>query len=119
VKILIIDDERIIRNTFKIFLENTGYEVLTSENVEQAYELMDHHEFALVITDCIMPKTNGLELLKSMRNKGNSTPIIVMTGEPTSESQALAFEVKASAYLAKPIGKSILLETVKKIFNSL
>jgi len=64
-----------------------------------------------------MPKTSGLELLRDLRNDNILTPVIVMTGEPTSEHQALAFEIKASAYLAKPISKETLLRTVSKIFT--
>ena len=116
-KILIIDDERSIRNTFRIFMENAGYRVMTADNVDDAFKIINNEKFDLIITDCIMPKTSGLELLKKLRINDNLTPVIVMTGEPTSENQALAFEVKASAYLAKPISKATLLESVNSIFN--
>ena len=117
-KILIIDDEKSIRNTFKIFIENAGYLTATSPSADDAYDKILKGDYDLIITDCIMPKTSGLELLRNLRNANILTPVIIMTGEPTSENQALAFEIKASAYLAKPIGKSTLLETVENILSN-
>jgi len=116
-KILIIDDEKSIRTTFRIFLEKSGYLATTSPSADDAYDKIINGDFDLIITDCIMPKTSGLELLRNLRNENISTPVIIMTGEPTSENQALAFEIKASAYLAKPISKETLLIAVSKIFK--
>ncbi len=116
-KILIADDERSIRQTFKFFLEKEGYSVTVSEDAIQAFELIKNEKFDLIITDCIMPKMSGLELLKKLRTNNNLTPVIVMTGEPTTKSQAYAFEIKASEYLSKPISKEQLIESVKKVFK--
>ena len=116
-RILVIDDERSIRNTFRFFLENAGYYVITSEDAEKAYELIKRDNFDLIITDCIMPKVSGLELLTKLRTNNDFTPVIIITGEPVEKNKTMSFELKASAYLSKPISKEVLLNVVIRIFK--
>lgn len=116
-KILLVDDERSIRQTFKFFLEKEGYFVAAAEDAIQAFAMIKKDKFDLIITDCIMPKMSGLELLKKIRENNNLTPVMVMTGEPTAKNQAYVYDIKASEYLSKPISKSQLIESVNKIFK--
>lgn len=114
-KILLIDDERSIRRTFKFFLEKEGFYVVASEDAIQALEILQNKKFDLIITDCIMPKMNGLDLVNKLQMDNIHIPVIVMTGEPSAENQAAAFKENAMKYLLKPISKDILINSVKSI----
>jgi len=116
-KILIIDDEKSIRNTFRVFLEKEKYCVVTSEDAEQACAHINNCKFDLIITDCIMPKISGLEFLTTLRTNNDLTPVIIMTGEPIKANEILALDMKASAYLPKPVSKEVLLNAVRCIFK--
>ena len=93
-KILIVDDEKSIRKTFTAFLENADYRVVSAQDAEQALSLIQNDEFDLVIADCVMPRMTGLELLKLIREFDPVLPIIIITGEPTAENQALSYKYK-------------------------
>ena len=112
-KILVVDDEKSIRKTFEAFLTKEGYEVKTAENVDHALKIMDENELDLVLTDIIMPRITGIELLKIMKDKNPDIPIIIMTGEPTVETASLAVKSSAQDYITKPVSKNTLIRTVK------
>ena len=83
-KILVVDDERSIRNTFKIFLSNEGHDVFLAEDVSLALKICDEQTLDLIITDIIMPKLTGIDLLNAIKAKNSDIPVIIMTGEPGS-----------------------------------
>ena len=111
--ILVVDDERSIRNTFKSFLEQEGHEVTIAENVHLAMEAMDAKKPDLVITDIIMPRTSGVDFLKTVKERDESVQAIVMTGEPTVETAREAVAFGAHDYLIKPVRKDTLLIPVR------
>lgn len=111
--ILVVDDEKSIRRTFEAFLNRDGYEVLTAENVEIALEIIQSSAIDLVITDIIMPRITGIELLQIIKKENPDIPIITMTGEPTVETATLAVKSSAFDYLTKPVSKDVLLKAVK------
>ena len=85
-KILIVDDEKSIRSTFKIFLEKEGHEVFLAEDVSSAIKIAEKEDLDLIVTDIIMPKSTGLELLNAIKSENNEIPVIIMTGEPTVDT---------------------------------
>ena len=108
-KILIIDDEKSIRNTLGEFLHREGYEVDTAEDAERALALLEQGVFDVVITDIIMPRMSGVELLKQVRHSFPHIQVILMTGEPTVETAVKAVQSGAYDYISKPIVKNTLL----------
>ncbi len=112
-RILVVDDERSIRNTFEIFLSKEGHEVFLAEHVDQALKILDEQVLDLVITDIIMPKSTGINLLNQIKAKNKDIPVIIMTGEPTIETAQEAVVNDAHDYLVKPVSKENLLKTVK------
>jgi putative two-component system response regulator len=112
-KILIVDDEKSIRQTFEIFLKQENFEVLTADSVESAIDVIERNELDLIITDIIMPKITGIELLEIIKEKTPDIPIVIMTGEPTLETATLALKSSADDYLTKPVHKDTLIKTVK------
>ncbi len=111
-KILVVDDENSIRKTFEAFLTREGYDVVTAENVDSAMKKIEENEPDLIITDIIMSRITGIELLKMIKDKKPDIPIIVMTGEPTVDTATQAVKSGATDYITKPVSKDMLIKTV-------
>ena len=109
-RVLIVDDEKSIRTTLKVFLEREGHTVDTAENATVALELFDQCHYDLVFTDIIMPKVSGVELLDSIKARAADIPVIIMTGEPTVDTAVKAVQAGAFDYVSKPMTKATLLK---------
>jgi len=109
-KIMVVDDEKSIRKTFEYFLKNDGHEVYLAEDTNTAKNISLVQDLDLVITDIIMPKSTGIELLKEIKSKNPDIPVIIMTGEPTVETAKEAVKRDAHDYLIKPVSKGNLLK---------
>jgi len=113
-KIIVVDDEKSIRITFKEFLNNEGYEVFVASNVEEAMALIKKQDCDLVITDIIMPKVSGMKLLEMIHNAKPKVPVIIMTGKPTFDTAMASLKNNAYDYLLKPIDKTTLVAAAKR-----
>jgi putative two-component system response regulator len=111
-KILVVDDEKSIRTTFKAFLSKEGHDVCCAENVDEALKCVRSTPIDLILTDIIMPKLSGIDLIQTLHQGKNDTPIIIMTGEPSVETAKEAIQGRAFDYLIKPVDKEELLRTV-------
>ena len=110
--VLVVDDEKSVRFTVSRFLEGEKHDVLTAEHVGQALDHLAARAVDVVVTDIILPKVTGIELLKRVRALSPTTQVIVMTGEPTVETATEAVRAGAFDYLEKPIAKAALLRAV-------
>ena len=110
-RILVVDDEKSIRSTFEIFLSKEGHDVVTAEDVGSAVKIFESQPLDLVITDIIMPKSSGIELLHTVKTQNPNVPVIIMTGEPTIETAKASVQSSADDYLIKPVPKDILIKT--------
>ena len=113
-RILVVDDEPSLRITLKAFLERDGYEVDVAADVDAALKLFSSVPYDIVLTDIIMPKSTGIELLARIRAVSRQIQVIVMTGEPTVETAIRAVQNGANDYLTKPIDRATLLMTVRQ-----
>lgn len=116
-RVLIVDDEKSIRLTLAEFLRKEGHEVETAEEVDQALVLLIKTDFDLVITDIIMPRISGIELLQKIRQSKPDTQVIIMTGEPTVETAVKAVQAGAYDYISKPIVKNMLIKVVTQALH--
>lgn len=112
--IIVVDDEKSMRLTFAEFLKKENHIVFTAGTVEEALGIFEKEDFDLVITDIIMPKISGMELLKKIHKKEPNVPVIVMTGEPSVETAMISVKNKAYDYLLKPIDKITLITAVRR-----
>jgi two-component system sensor histidine kinase UhpB len=110
--ILVVDDEKNIRMTLRVFLQDKGYAVDTAEDADQALALLSNGAWDVVVTDIVLPGMSGVELLKAIRAAAPLVQVIMMTGEPTVETAAAAVRAGAFDYMAKPIGKDAFLRAV-------
>ncbi len=111
-RILVVDDEESIRETLGIFLRKAGYEVELAEHVPAAQQWLKDGAFDVVVTDIIMPRLTGVELLEMIRQQWPRVKVILMTGQPTMETAAATVRVGAYDYLTKPIVKEDILHRV-------
>ena len=111
-RVLVVDDEKSIRMSLRAFLEREGHEVETAEDAQEATRLLEGGEFDVVVSDIILPRVTGVELLKTIREVAPHVPVILMTGEPTAETASEAVRTGAFDYLFKPIGKAAIIKAV-------
>ncbi|MBN2626733.1 MAG: response regulator [Spirochaetales bacterium] len=103
ITILIIDDEKIIRQVFSYYLEDKEYTVITADNGKAGIELFDSHNPDVVLTDLRMPEADGLEVLEHVRSKSDEIPIVVISGANSLNDAVQALRLGAWNYLIKPV----------------
>jgi two-component system response regulator PilR (NtrC family) len=101
-KILVVDDEEMLRNLLVKILVKEGYDVDTAENGEEALDKLSQAPYDLLISDIKMPKMNGFELLKNVRSKYPLVGVIIMTAYGDSYSVKDALLLGADEYITKP-----------------
>ena len=127
-KLLIIDDERGIRNTLREILADEGYEVEVAENGKQGLEMACAKAYDLIFSDIKMPEMDGLEVLKALKNgendeNGDATlngecPIVMITGHGDVETAVQALKLGAYDFLLKPLDLNRILITTKNAIES-
>ena len=111
-KILVVDDEKSISDIIKFNLEKEGYEVVTAFDGEEALEKVLEEEPALIILDIMLPKVDGLEVVREVR-KNYDMPIIMVTAKETEIDKVLGLELGADDYVTKPFSNRELVARVK------
>ncbi|TAL23045.1 MAG: sigma-54-dependent Fis family transcriptional regulator [Nitrospirae bacterium] len=113
-RILIVDDEKSMKEVLNILLEGEGYDVTASVDSVDAINLLNRDIFDMVITDIKMPKINGFEILKKVREIAPDTLVIMITAFGTTESAIEAMQLGAYDYIHKPFKIDEIRIVVKK-----
>ncbi|MCH8134574.1 MAG: response regulator [Proteobacteria bacterium] len=117
-KVLVIDDEDVIRQTIRKQLDGTGFEIIEAKDGEQGIELLntleDPSTVDVIICDIRMPKINGVEAIAYFRQEYPATPIIVLTGYPDVTLATNLLKQGVTEYLTKPVDRQSLVEVVMK-----
>ncbi|MFN3873450.1 MAG: sigma-54-dependent transcriptional regulator, partial [Ignavibacterium sp.] len=116
-KILVVDDEEIIRDSISYILETEGYEVEKAENGRIAYDKIKVKHFDLVITDIEMPAMKGTELLEKIKTLDSQTAVIIITAFGSLDTAITALRNGASDYILKPVEFDELLIKVKRLIE--
>jgi len=111
-RILVVDDEHGMRLTLGEFLRNEKYDVHTAEDSEEAMQFLKNYQFDVVISDILLPKASGVDLLRKIQEITPEVKVILMTGQPTVETAVQAVRKGAFDYLSKPISREMLLRVV-------
>ncbi len=112
--ILIADDEAPVRTALARILRGAGHEVRLAEDGADALAQFELAPADLILSDIMMPKLDGLHLLKAVREKNEDVPFILLAGAPTTDSAISAVRYHATEYLPKPISMEQLLDTVTR-----
>ena len=120
-RILLIDDEQEIRFVLKSFFEKNGFEVIEACDGEEGLEKFRENPVDLVITDIIMPKKDGLNMIDELLNESPDTEIIAMSGGATVKPErflSLAQTLGADRIIEKPFIPDTLLKIVKHLLQT-
>ena len=120
-KILIVDDEEVIRKYLRINLVKLGYEVKEAVDGVEALEQLSRDKFDLLISDIVMPNKDGWEMLKEVRSnpKTKDIPVIILTGKNEDTEMFKGYDLGANYYMTKPFTKAQLLYGIKLMFGEI
>lgn len=117
IRILVVDDESRMRKLVRDFLVREGYEVLEAADGEEALDIFyREREIALIILDVMMPKRNGFEVCKEIR-ENSKVPIIMLTAKGDESDELNGFELGVDEYISKPFSPKILVARVGAILR--
>ena len=116
-KILVVDDERSIRQAIRFELEEVGYEVIYATNFSEAFEMYQKSDTDMIITDLFLEKENGVELIQKIKKEKNEFPVIVITAIGQEEETVWAQKLGADACLTKPFSSNHLLEVIQSLIE--
>lgn len=116
-KILVVEDDKNLRKLITTCLKKEKYDVLEAVNGEEALEVMDTSYIDLIITDIMMPKMDGYEFVKEIREAKYMMPILMVTAKSTLNDKRQGFSLGADDYMVKPIDIEELPLRVKALLK--
>ena len=115
-RILVIDDEKSIRNTLREILQYEKYEVDGAEDGPDGLKLLESNKYSAILCDIKMPKMDGLEVLEKIMLM-TDTPVIMISGHGTIDTAVEAIKKGAFDYISKPLDLNRLLITIRNAIN--
>ena len=116
-KILIVDDEEVVRLSHLRSLQRVNCTTRVAEDGKKALEVMEQQAFDVILLDIRMPNLDGMEVLKTIKNRWPDSEVVVITGYPTIESAKEAVRLGAFNYIAKPVGPDEVAKAANDAMN--
>lgn len=116
-KLLIVEDQNELRNILKKRLNDEGYVLDAAADGEEAWDYIEFTDYDAIILDIMIPKINGLEILKRIRNKNNGTPVLLLTARDSIEDRVKGLDMGADDYLVKPFSFEELLARIRSLLR--
>lgn len=116
-RVLVVEDEAGIARVLQLELEHEGYIVGVANDGRKGYEMATSEEWHLMLLDVMLPEMSGIEVLRLVRQAGNSVPIILLTARDTVPDKVSGFEHGANDYITKPFAMEELLARVRNILR--
>ena len=116
-RILVVDDDKNTRMLMKAVLEAENYSVSTAENGEEALAVMDVTHVDLVVLDVMMPKMDGYEFTRTLRQSDNNLPILMVSAKQLPADKKRGFLVGTDDYMTKPIDEEEMLLRIKALLR--
>ncbi|CAM3482050.1 response regulator transcription factor [Aquirufa ecclesiirivi] len=117
-KVLLAEDNEILRTSLSFFLKKQGFEVSPFSNGKDALESIKVHKYDIILSDINMPGFSGLEITEYVRNTMQlETPIIIFTSSTVEQTELDSFRIGANEFIAKPVSPAILLIRMNKLLN--
>ncbi|MEM6446166.1 MAG: response regulator [Cyanobacteria bacterium P01_D01_bin.123] len=116
-KILLVEDDEIISKTLSTTLTSHRYLVDTVADGEAGWDLADAFDYDLILLDVMLPKLDGISLCRRLRDRGNDTPILLLTAQDTSTSKIMGLDAGADDYVVKPCDLDELLARIRALLR--
>ncbi|MBQ8942060.1 MAG: response regulator transcription factor [Firmicutes bacterium] len=116
-RILIVEDEPNLNNVIAKRLKKEGYSVDSAFDGETALEYISGIEYNAIVVDLMIPKKNGLEVIREMRAKGNVTPVLILTARDSVSDRVAGLDAGADDYLVKPFAFDEFLARIRALFR--
>ena len=116
-KILVVEDEKDLNRVITKHLKKNNYSVDSCFDGEQALDYVLYGEYDLIITDIMMPKVDGYQFIKQLRNKKNTTPVIMLTAKDSLDDKILGLDSGADDYIVKPFEFDELLARIRVLMR--
>ncbi len=116
-KILVIDDEPIVRISCERTLAPEGYNVTVAASGKEGLEMLEKETFGLVLLDLKMPDMDGIEVLDNIKKKWPDTKVVMVTGYSTVDTAVQALRFGAFNFIEKPFTPDTLIKAVKEVFG--
>ena len=116
INILIVEDEKEIREGVSEYLAEVGYSVISAEDGMQAIELFKNNKIDLVILDIMLPKANGFVVLNKIRQESN-VPVIMLTAMSDDYTQIMSFDEESDDYITKPFSIIVLHKRIEALLR--
>ena len=114
-RILVVEDEQKLAKALKEGLEADGYEAAIAQTGEEGFYLAETERFDLVLLDVMLPGRSGLDLLRAMRQRGSTIPVLMLTAKDTLEDKVRGLDMGADDYLVKPFAFPELLARIRAL----
>jgi DNA-binding response OmpR family regulator len=116
-RILIVEDDRTLRQALTFNLEREGYEVRGAVDGQQALDWARNDAFDLVLLDVMLPGMSGIEVLRVLRSEGVGTPVIVLSAKGDEIDRVVGLKIGADDYVAKPFSRPELLARIEAVLR--
>ena len=114
-KILLAEDEVDLNNVVTRYLKKNGYNVDSVLDGEEALDYLEYSEYDLVILDIMMPKVDGFEVIKKLRDKGNHTSVLMLTARDSADDKVKGLDLGADDYIVKPFDFNELMARIRAV----
>ena len=115
--IVVVDDDPRMRELLIRYLNAEGFEIFSASNAEELDECLRNQKPNLIVLDLMLPGEDGLSICKRLRQKGDTTPIIMLTAKGDEVDRIVGLEVGADDYLAKPFNPRELLARINAVMR--
>ncbi|MEH6942407.1 response regulator transcription factor [Bacillus sp. JJ722] len=116
-KVLVVDDEQSILTLLQYNLEQAGFEVITASDGEEAIEVAEQEKPNLIVLDLMLPKLDGIEVCKLLRQRKMNVPILMLTAKDDELDKILGLELGADDYMTKPFSPREVIARIKAILR--
>ncbi|KAF2517163.1 response regulator transcription factor [Flavobacterium foetidum] len=118
-KIILAEDNDILRKSLSFFLESKGFTVDQFSDGKDALDAIEANHYDLILTDINMPGISGMEITQYVRQNINSNvPIIILTSSGVEQTELDSFDIGANEFIAKPVSPAVLLVRINKLLNT-
>jgi DNA-binding NtrC family response regulator len=115
---MVVDDEKIVRESLAVWLQKSGYDAVPVEGGQRAIELLEREDWSILIVDLKMPRVDGIGVLRRAQEINPDIPVLVFTAYATVETAVEAMKAGAYDYLVKPVDPDVLTLKVQKIVEA-